>query len=77
VEVFLDDYGSWSVIVTRLNPFLSNDAISFVGGVLRMGYWIFIGATFVGFAPLTIFIAIMVKSIDSLKAGLLWGSLGR
>lgn len=75
VEVFLDDYGFWAVIVTRLNPFLSNDAISFVGGLLRMGYWKFIGATVVGIAPLTIFIAFMGKSTDSLKTGLLWGSL--
>jgi uncharacterized membrane protein YdjX (TVP38/TMEM64 family) len=40
---FLEDYGFWAVIVTRLNPFLSNDAISFVGGILKMGYWRFIG----------------------------------
>ncbi|MGB6151478.1 MAG: TVP38/TMEM64 family protein [Pricia sp.] len=75
VKDFLDDYGFWAVIVTRLNPFLSNDAISFVGGLLRMGYWKFIGATLVGIAPLTVFIAIMGKSTDSLKTGLLWGSL--
>lgn len=33
---FIDDYGFWAVIVTRLNPFLSNDAISFVAGILKM-----------------------------------------
>lgn len=75
VEGFLDDYGFWAIIVTRINPFLSNDTISFVGGLLRMGYWKFIGATMVGIAPLTLFIAIMGKSTDSLKTGLLWGSL--
>lgn len=75
VATFLDDYGFWAVIVTRLNPFLSNDAISFVGGLLRMGYWKFMGATLVGIAPLTAFIAIFGKSIDELKMGLLWGSV--
>jgi uncharacterized membrane protein YdjX (TVP38/TMEM64 family) len=75
VEGFLDDYGFCAIIVTRINPFLSNDAISFVGGLLRMGYWKFIGATVVGIAPLTVFITIMGKSTDSLKTGLLWGSL--
>lgn len=75
IEDFIDAYGFWAVIVTRINPFLSNDAISFVGGLLRMGYWKFIGATLVGIAPLTLFIAILGKSIDSLKTGLLWGSL--
>ncbi|MBZ9632281.1 TVP38/TMEM64 family protein [Salegentibacter sp. LM13S] len=75
IEDFIDDYGFWAVIVTRINPFLSNDAISFVGGILKMGYWRFIGATLVGIAPLTIFIAIIGKSTDGLKTGLLWGSI--
>ena len=61
--------------MTRVNPFLSNDAISFVGGILKMTYWKFIGATLVGIAPLTIFIAILGRSTDQLKSGLLWGSL--
>lgn len=72
---FLEDYGFWAVIVTRLNPFLSNDAISFVGGILKLGYWKFIGATLLGIAPLTLFITIIGKSTESLKSGLLWGSL--
>jgi uncharacterized membrane protein YdjX (TVP38/TMEM64 family) len=75
VEDFINAYGFGAVIVTRLNPFLSNDAISFVGGILKMGYWKFIGATLVGILPLTIFIAILGKSIDQLKTGLFWGSM--
>jgi uncharacterized membrane protein YdjX (TVP38/TMEM64 family) len=75
IESFIEDYGFWAIIITRLNPFLSNDAISFVGGVLKMGYLKFIGATFLGITPLTIFIAIIGKSTESLKTGLLWGSL--
>ncbi|WP_276167994.1 TVP38/TMEM64 family protein [Zobellia alginiliquefaciens] len=75
VADFLKDYGFWAVMITRLNPFLSNDAISFVGGILRMGYWKFIGATLIGIAPLTIFIAVLGKSTNSMKTGLLWGSL--
>jgi len=75
VASFLDDYGFWAVIVTRLNPFLSNDAISFVGGVLSMGYWRFKGATIVGILPLTVFIAVFGKNIEDLKMGLLWGSI--
>lgn len=74
IEDFLKDYGIWAIIVTRINPFLSNDAISFVGGLLNMGYWRFIGASLIGITPLTIFIAVMGKSTDSLKTGLLWGS---
>ncbi|MDT0651441.1 TVP38/TMEM64 family protein [Autumnicola edwardsiae] len=75
VADFLDDYGFWAIFITRLNPFLSNDAISFVGGILKMGYWKFIGATLAGIAPLTLFIAIIGRSTDGLKTGLLWGSI--
>ncbi len=75
IEGFIDSYGFWAVIVTRLNPFLSNDAISFVGGILKMGYWKFIGATLIGIFPLTVFIAILGESTETLKTGLLWGSI--
>ncbi|HEA29393.1 MAG TPA: TVP38/TMEM64 family protein [Leeuwenhoekiella sp.] len=75
ITKFIESYGSWAVIITRLNPFLSNDAISFIAGLLKMGYWRFIGATMVGILPLTVFIAILGKSTDQLKTGLLWGSI--
>ncbi|MGJ8594159.1 MAG: TVP38/TMEM64 family protein [Aquaticitalea sp.] len=75
IESFIEDYGFWAVVVTRLNPFLSNDAISFVGGMLKMGYWRFIGATLTGITPLIVFIAIVGDNIESMKTGLLYGSL--
>src|SRR5690606_33566523 len=76
VSSFLEDYGFWAVVITRINPFLSNDAISFVAGILKMNYWKFISATILGIAPLTLLIAITGRNIDSLKSGLLWGSIG-
>lgn len=75
ISTFIDDYGFWAIIVTRINPFLSNDAISFVGGILKMGYWKFIGATLVGISPLILFIALIGDSTQELKTGLLWGSI--
>lgn len=72
---FINVYGFWAVIITRINPFLSNDAISFMAGVLKMGYIKFITATLIGIAPLIIFIAIIGDSTESLKKGLLWGSV--
>mgnify|MGYP000448082004 FL=1 len=75
LEDFLNDYGFWAIAITRLNPFLSNDAISFVGGILKMNYLKFLGATLAGIAPLTLFIAIMGESSDGLENGLLWGSI--
>lgn len=73
---FIKDYGFWAVVITRINPFLSNDAISFVAGILKMNYLKFISATAVGIAPLILLIAITGQNTDSLKNGLLWGSIG-
>ncbi|GHA31994.1 hypothetical protein GCM10007103_12050 [Salinimicrobium marinum] len=72
---FIEDYGFWTVIVVRLSPFLSNDAISFVGGVLKMGYWRFIGATMLGISPLIFFIAYLGGNYERLKTGLIWASV--
>ncbi|WP_040664594.1 TVP38/TMEM64 family protein [Nafulsella turpanensis] len=69
---FIERYGFGAVVVTRLAPFLSNDAISFVGGMLRMGYWRFIGATMLGIVPLTAVIAFFGRDTGSLKTGLIW-----
>lgn len=76
VTQFIEDYGFWAIVVTRINPFLSNDAISVVGGILKMGYWRFVAATLVGISPLILFIAIIGKNTQLLQWGLLWGSLG-
>ena len=75
ISSFIEDYGFWTVIVVRISPFLSNDAISFVGGVLKMGYWKFIGATMIGIAPLIIFIAYLGGNYERLKTGLIWTSI--
>lgn len=75
ISGFIERYGFWAVFITRLNPLLSNDAVSFVAGVLKMGYWKFIAATLSGIAPLIVFVAIMGRSNESLINGLLWGSI--
>ncbi|WP_029036868.1 TVP38/TMEM64 family protein [Salinimicrobium xinjiangense] len=75
ISDFIEDYGFWTVIVIRLSPFLSNDAISFVGGVLKMGYWKFIGATMIGISPLIFFIAYLGGDYERLKTGLIWTSI--
>lgn len=75
VVYYMDEYGFWAVVITRLNPVLSNDAISFVGGMLRMNYWKFIAATSLGIAPLILLIAYLGESNERLKNGLLWGSV--
>lgn len=75
IKSFVDEYGFWAVSITRINPFLSNDAISFVTGMVKMTYSKFILATILGISPLIFFIAITGENTDSLKTGLLGGSI--
>lgn len=72
VEKAIDRYGFWAVVVARLNPFLSDDAISFVTGVVRMGYWKFMGATLIGVIPLTLLIGYLGENSHQLKEVTLW-----
>jgi uncharacterized membrane protein YdjX (TVP38/TMEM64 family) len=71
---FVSDYGIWAVIIARISPFLSNDAVSFVAGITKMGYWRFIGATLAGITPLTILLAWLGEEDDRLINGLIWVS---
>lgn len=72
LEYYVDKFGFWAVIITRLSPLFSNDAISFVGGILRMGYWKFLAATIAGITPLVTLIAYLGENTDRLKTGLIW-----
>jgi len=75
IENYIEEYGFWTIIVARISPILSNDATSFVAGILKMGYFKFMGATLLGIIPLTILIAILGENIDRLKTGLIWVSV--
>lgn len=68
---YVEKFGIWAVIITRLSPLFSNDAVSFVGGILKMGYWKFISATLVGITPLAVLIAYFGESNQRLKVGLI------
>jgi len=72
ISGFMDSYGMGAVAIARFSPFLSNDAISFVAGILKMSYWKFMGATLAGITPLIILIAWLSESMDRLETGLIW-----
>lgn len=72
LEQTVNDYGSGAVVLFRLAPFLSNDAISFVAGMLGMGYLRFMLATLAGIIPLTVLIAFFSQDIEQLKSILVW-----
>ncbi|QCR22957.1 TVP38/TMEM64 family protein [Pontibacter sp. SGAir0037] len=74
VEGFVEEYGIWAVVIARISPFLSNDAVSFVAGLAGMGYIKFISATLGGIIPLTVLLAWLGENNDRLKSGLIWVS---
>ena len=63
------------MVIARLNPLLSNDGISLLGGILRMGFLKFLGATLAGIAPLAVLIAIFGSEWETMKTGLIWISV--
>jgi uncharacterized membrane protein YdjX (TVP38/TMEM64 family) len=68
-------YGVWAVVIARISPFISNDAISFVAGFAKMSYLKFMLATAAGILPLTLLIGYLGENIDRLKVGLIWVSV--
>ena len=75
VTGFVNEYGIWAVIIARVSPFLSNDAVSFVAGLARMSYFRFMAATLAGIIPLTVLLAWLGQNSERLKWGLIWVSV--
>ena len=72
VEEQACEYGFWFVVIVRLAPFLSNDAISLIAGLIRMGYLRFMLATLLGITPLAAAIGYFGRDTSTLKTGLIW-----
>lgn len=74
--VFLEKYGFWAIFITRLNPFLSNDVVSLVSGMVKINYWKFTFASLAGIAPLILFIAVLGDNTGNMLYLLLLFSSG-
>lgn len=70
VEDIVERYGSWAVVIARLTPVSSSDAVSFIAGALSMGYFRFLLAMGLGTLPLTVLIAWLGQDTGRLKLGL-------
>lgn len=68
----VERYGVWAVVIARISPAISNDAVSFVAGLARMGYFKFLAATVGGITPLIALLAYLGQDSQRLKTGLLW-----
>jgi len=69
LKFYSDRYGLWVVFIARLSPILSNDGISLVGGLLKMKFFRFIGATAAGIVPLAAVFAYLGESNQRLITG--------
>ncbi len=77
MDYWISNYGFGTVILFRVSPFFSNDAISFIAGILKMNFKKFILATYCGMLPLSIAVAYFSKDLDRLENGLYWiGGVG-
>jgi uncharacterized membrane protein YdjX (TVP38/TMEM64 family) len=70
MTAFTEAYGSWVIVIFRLSPFLSNDAISFIAGAIRMRFWRFLIATTIGIVPLIVLLAWLGESGGRMRIGL-------
>jgi len=75
LQQYVDQYGLWTVILFRLLPFLSNDAISFVAGFVQMGLRRFMIGTLLGIIPLTVVLAWVGRDSQELDR-MLYGLAG-
>lgn len=73
---WIRQYGIGAVALFRLSPFLSNDTISFVAGMVNMRFWRFLVGTLAGIAPLAIALAVFSESPEQLKRTLIWIGVG-
>ena len=75
IEDALQRYGFWSVVLFRVSPVLSTDAISIVAGLLEMRLDRYLLATAVGFLPLAGAIALLGRDLERLESILVWGTV--
>ena len=68
--LFINRYGVMAIAITRICSF-SNDALSFVAGILEMSYKKYILATLGGIIPLVVLLAIYGKN-GKIENALIW-----
>lgn len=70
-DKFFDEYGNYAILIARLLPFISFDAVSYAAGLTNMEFWSFFWATGIGQLPATIVYSILGENIDQMaKFGL-------
>lgn len=77
MDFWISNYSFGTVVLFRISPFLSNDAISFIAGMLNMKFKKYMVATLTGMVPLSIAIGYFSEDFSKLENGLYWiGGVG-
>ncbi len=77
MKFWIENYSFGTVVLFRVSPFFSNDAISYIAGIFRMSYKKFMMATYAGMIPLSLAVGYFSTDIDKLENGLYWvGGVG-
>lgn len=72
MDFWIQNYAFGTVVLFRISPYLSNDGISFIAGMVDMNYKKFMMATLVGIIPLAFAVGYFSQDISTLENGLYW-----
>jgi uncharacterized membrane protein YdjX (TVP38/TMEM64 family) len=75
VDRFFDHYGNNSVLITRLMPFVSFDAVSYAAGLTSISFWGFFWASAIGELPATILYSWLGQNMPTLVKFWFWAFL--
>ena len=71
-KYWIQHYSFGTVVLFRVSPFFSTDAISFIAGIFRMDFKKYMIATYAGMIPLTFAVAYFSRDLERLEDGLYW-----
>ena len=76
VDGFFERYGNNSVLIARLLPVVSFDAVSYMAGLTKISLWGFFWASAIGELPATIVYSWLGKNITTIAKLGLWAFCG-
>ena len=76
VDGYFKRYGNNSVLIARLLPFISFDAVSYMAGLTSISFWGFFWASAIGELPATIVYSWLGQSMPTIAKFWFWAILG-
>jgi len=76
VDRFFKRYGNNAVLITRLMPFVSFDAVSYAAGLTSISFWGFFWASAIGELPATIVYSVFGQNMPTIIKYWFWAVLG-